>query len=176
MSVRVLTLAAAIALVASEQPASLNGYNNFVKTPSGSIQTGGRLTERQIAYIAQDGYKSYLSVVEFPTNDTSFNGVEGPFPSTEYEMTIAQGLGMNAKYVVSNLTAESAYVITDIIKGMEQPLYIHCHVSFSLISKIIHFISFAFVVGVLFDFICSGWMDCHTLHGNVLVHHKSDPR
>lgn len=117
--------------VQSEVQASLNSYNHFLKYPLSSIQTGGRLTERQIAYIAQDGYKSLFSVVEFTTNDTSFNGVNGSFPSTEYEMSLAKGYGMTAQYYVSSLTAQSAYAIADIIKSLPTPVFIHCHVGLS---------------------------------------------
>jgi protein tyrosine phosphatase (PTP) superfamily phosphohydrolase (DUF442 family) len=122
-------LGSASLLVSSEEQASLNSYNHFLKVPTSYIQTGGRLTERQLAYIAQDGYKSLFSVVQFTTNDTSFNGVNGSYPSTDYEMSIAQGYGMTAKYVVSTLTAESAYEIAAIIKELPQPVFIHCHVS-----------------------------------------------
>lgn len=115
-------------LCASEQK-SLSSLNHFLKVPTDTIQTGGRLAERQLGYIAQNGYKSLLSVVQFATNDTSFNGVDGSFPSTDYEMSIAKGYGLEAQYVVSSLTAESAYQISDIIKSLPQPVYIHCHVS-----------------------------------------------
>lgn len=115
-------------LCASEQK-SLTSLNQFLKVPTDGIQTGGRLAERQLGYIAQSGYKSLLSVVQFATNDTSFNGVDGSFPSTDYEMSIAQGYGLEAKYVVSSLTADSAYQISDIIKTLPQPVFIHCHVS-----------------------------------------------
>ena len=108
---------------------SLTSLNQFLKVPTDSIQTGGRLAERQLGYIAQSGYKSLLSVVQFTTNDTSFNGVDGSFPSTDYEMSIAKSYGLQAQYVVSSLTAESAYQIADIIKSLPQPVYIHCHVS-----------------------------------------------
>lgn len=114
-------------LCAAEQK-SLTSLNQFLKVPTEDIQTGGRLAERQLAYIAQSGYKSLLSVVQFPTNDTSFNGVNGSFPSTDYEMSIAKSYGLEANYVVSTLTTESAYQISDLIKGMAHPIFIHCHV------------------------------------------------
>jgi len=117
-------------LCASEQK-SLSSLNHFLKVPTDTIQTGGRLAERQLSYIVQNGYKSLLSVVQFATNDTSFNGVDGSFPSTDYEMSLAQGYGLEAQYVVSSLTAESAYQISNIIKSLPQPVYIHCHVCFS---------------------------------------------
>ena len=115
-------------LCCTDAQSSLNGMNHFLKTPVSAIQTGGRLTERQLGYIAQDGYKSILSVVEFATNDTSFNGVNGSYPSTEYEMSIAKSYGMEAKYVISSLTPQSAYAISDIIKTLPSPVFIHCHV------------------------------------------------
>jgi protein tyrosine phosphatase (PTP) superfamily phosphohydrolase (DUF442 family) len=120
--------------VLADQPVSLNGYNHFLKYPLGTIQTGGRLTERQIAYIAQDGYKSLFSLVQFATNDTSFNGVDGPYPSTDYEMSIAKGYGMTATYYVSSLTAQSAYDISKIIDTLPAPVFIHCHVSWIIFS------------------------------------------
>ena len=128
------------ALLCASQQKSLTSLNHFLKVPADSIQTGGRLAERQLAYIAQNGYKSLFSIVEFATNDTSFNGVDGTFPSTDYEMSLAKGYGMEAKYVVSSMTRESAYEISNIIKGLPQPVYIHCHVSFSAVPVLLDFL------------------------------------
>jgi hypothetical protein len=127
--ISIALLLSVAALVNGDLAVSLTSLNHFLKTPSTSIQTGGRLTERQIAYIAQNGYRSLLSVVQFTTNDTSFNGVNGTYPSTDYEMTIAESYGMAAKYVVTGLTAPYAYIVSDLIKAMPAPVFVHCHVS-----------------------------------------------
>ena len=129
------------ALLCASQQKSLTSLNHFLKVPTDSIQTGGRLAERQLAYIAQNGYKSLFSIVQFATNDTSFNGVDGTFPSTDYEMSLAKGYGMEAKYVVSSMTRESAYEISNIIKGLPQPVYMHCHVSFSAVPVLLDFLN-----------------------------------
>lgn len=113
------------------QQKSFSSYNHFLKPPADNIQSGGRLTDRQIGYISQAGYKSLLSVVQFSTNDTVFNGVNGSFPSSDYEMSIAASYGLAAKYVVSSLTAESAYEISVLMKEMPKPIFVHCHVSLS---------------------------------------------
>ncbi len=109
----------------------LNGFNHFVKTPknSESIETGGRLIERHLGYLYEAGFNSVLSIVEFTTNDTTYNGVSGNFPSSEYEISIVKSYGMDGKYTASALTAESVKTISDIITQMEKPLYLHCHVS-----------------------------------------------
>lgn len=119
----------AIQPINAQAAKSLSKYNHFLKPPSSTIHTGGRLTEREIAYMAQAGYASYLSIVEFGTNDTSFNGVNGAFPSTQYEMELTKKYGMDGKYVISSLTEDSLTAISKIIDGAKKPLYIHCHVS-----------------------------------------------
>lgn len=102
-----------------------------MKTPknSESIETGGRLIERHLGYLYEAGFNSVLSIVEFTTNDTTYNGVSGNFPSSEYEISIVKSYGMDGKYTASALTAESVKTISDIITQMKKPLYIHCHVS-----------------------------------------------
>ena len=98
-------------------PGSLTKYNVFVKTPKSKeyIHTGGRLIDRHVGYISQAGYKGYLSTVEFATVDTSFNGVPGSFPSTAYEMTIAESYGMKAASIVTSLTVESARQVSNLL-------------------------------------------------------------
>jgi protein tyrosine phosphatase (PTP) superfamily phosphohydrolase (DUF442 family) len=110
-------------------PLALSKYNVFAKTPTEEIQIGGRLIERHIGYLAEAGYKSILSIVEFSSNDTFFNGVEGNFPSSAYEMQLAESYGLSAKYVVSSLTVDSAKSISQIISDLPKPLFVHCHVS-----------------------------------------------
>ena len=115
----------------SFNPAALSKYNDFAKTPLNpeTIQTGGRLIERHLQYLAQAGFKSILSVVEFTTNDTVYNGVSGSFPASAYEMSLAASYGLSGKYVASQLTPDYANSISAIIDDMPKPLYIHCHVS-----------------------------------------------
>ncbi len=127
-----VALFAKFAVASDYNPSSLTKFNVFVKTPRSKeyINTGGRLIERHVAYVAQAGYKGYLSTVEFATNDTVFNGVPGSFPSTQYEMSLAESYGMKATYIVSSLTAESAKQISDIMDSLPKPLFVHCHVSF----------------------------------------------
>jgi protein tyrosine phosphatase (PTP) superfamily phosphohydrolase (DUF442 family) len=120
---------------------SLTKFNDFVKTPhsnsaSGNsadetIHTGGRLIDRHLEYIAQAGYKSILSVVEYATNDTLYNGVSGNFPSSDYEMSIAKSFGLEAQYFASSLTVESAQAISKLLNTMPKPIYVHCHVGYS---------------------------------------------
>lgn len=113
-------------------PNSLTKYNVFVKTPASKepIQTGGRLIERHISYLAQAGFKSILSVVEFATNDTAFNGVNGSFPSTEYETYLANAAGLEEAHLVSSFTVDSARQISSLIDSLPKPLFVHCHVGY----------------------------------------------
>lgn len=133
--VRTLVLLCTFLLVVKncygEDQKSVTKYDHFVKTPTPSLHTGGRITDRQIGYISQAGYKSILSVVEFTTNDTSYNGVDGSFPSSSYEVSIAAGYGMEAKFLATSLTKDSVQVVVDIIDMMSKPIYVHCHVSLS---------------------------------------------
>lgn len=112
---------------------SLTKYNVFVKTPQSPaeiIQTGGRLIERHLAYLQEAGFQGLMSVVYFPTNDTIYNGVVGDFPSSDYELSLANSYGMKARYVVANFTVESAKEVSAVMDSLPRPLYVHCHVSF----------------------------------------------
>lgn len=116
----------------------LGKFNDFVKLPSGSgsngevtIQTGGRLIERHLQYLVEAGYKSVLSVVQFSTNDTTYNGVPGNFPSSDYEMSLLASYGLQGKYIASSFTVESATTISQMMDEMPKPLYVHCHVGYT---------------------------------------------
>ena len=118
----------ALSVTNGDGEVSLTKFDHFVKVPWNNIHTGGRLTERQIGYIATVPYSSILSISEFATNDTSFNGVNGSFPSSAYEAEIASSYGLSVKYVQSSFTLASLAVIVDIIDSLPKPLYIHCYV------------------------------------------------
>ncbi len=122
-------------------PNDLGKFNDFVKTPhsdsptataaSETIHTGGRLIERHLQYLAEAGYKSVLSVVQFATNDTVYNGVAGNFPASDYEMQLLSSYGLQGKYLASSFTVESATAISQIMDEMPKPLYVHCHVGYT---------------------------------------------
>jgi protein tyrosine phosphatase (PTP) superfamily phosphohydrolase (DUF442 family) len=133
MMIGLVLLWTSIYTVAEFNPYSLSKLNSFSKTPliTDFIQIGGRLIERHISYLAEAGFKSLLSVVSFPSNDTIYNGVDGTFPSSDYEMTLAQTYGLSSKYVASSFTIDSAKTISDMISKFPKPLYVHCHVGFT---------------------------------------------
>eukprot|EP01038_Epipyxis_sp_PR26KG_P010210 gene10210-13737_t len=111
---------------------SLNPYNHFMKTTTHStIQTGGRITERQIEYLSASNYSSLLSIVVFDNNDTVFNDVNGSWPSTSYEYSFASSLGIKSMYLASTLTSDSAYYISSLIDKLPKPVYVHCHVGWT---------------------------------------------
>lgn len=120
---------AVTAVASSNDAVSVTKFDHFVKVPTTFIHTGGRLTERGIGYIAAAGYKSILSVVEFATNDTVYNGVAGAFPSSAYESQLAADYGLSAKYLASSLTAASLAEIDGLLNSLPRPVYMHCHVS-----------------------------------------------
>ena len=113
-----------------EDQVSVTKFDHYVKTPTSLLHTGGRITDRQIGYISQAGYKSILSIAEFTTNDTSYNGVAGTWPSSEYEVSIAASYGLNAKYLATTLSPESVTAVVEIIDSLAKPIYVHCHVKF----------------------------------------------
>jgi protein tyrosine phosphatase (PTP) superfamily phosphohydrolase (DUF442 family) len=143
-------------LSSGQEPISLTKFDHFVKPPTSTLHTGGRLTERQIAYIAQSGYSSIFSVVEFSTNDTVYNGVSGSFPSSSYEAELASKYGLGAAYMTTNLTSSSLDLVVNAIDNLKKPVYIHCHVS----------ILFAFKYHTLIDLIYTfiGWLHRHVVH------------
>eukprot|EP00597_Dinobryon_sp_UTEXLB2267_P003403 CAMPEP_0170065592 /NCGR_PEP_ID=MMETSP0019_2-20121128/5619_1 /TAXON_ID=98059 /ORGANISM="Dinobryon sp., Strain UTEXLB2267" /LENGTH=393 /DNA_ID=CAMNT_0010272495 /DNA_START=150 /DNA_END=1331 /DNA_ORIENTATION=+ len=121
-----------ISLKNTEEAVSITKFDHFVKVPYYNLHSGGRLTERQIGYIASAGYSSILSIVDFSSNDTSYNGVNGSFPSSAYEVEIANDIyGINAKYLTSSLSTESLNEIVYAIDTLSKPLFVHCHVGYS---------------------------------------------
>lgn len=131
----------------------LGSYNHFVKSPQNGelIQTGGRLIERHLGYLLEAGFKSVLSISEFSTNDTIYNGVPGSYPSSGYEMSIVEGYGMKGKTVPSALTVDSAKEVSEVISEMEKPLYIHCHVSDKFFFSLFWFDFFSFLLVFRWD-------------------------
>lgn len=110
----------------------LTKYDHFAKHISNAaISVGGRLQEREIAYIASAGYHSILSVVEFNTTDTSFKNMPGNWPSSEEEKLIAESYGMQMKYFASTLTVESVDRASALILSLPKPIYVHCHVGWT---------------------------------------------
>lgn len=111
---------------------ALTKFNVFVKTPLNKeqIQTGGRLVERHISYLAEAGFKSILSVVQFATNDSEYNGVVGSFPSSDYEVVLAEANGLQAKNIAASFTVDSAKAVSALIDELPKPLYVHCHVGY----------------------------------------------
>jgi protein tyrosine phosphatase (PTP) superfamily phosphohydrolase (DUF442 family) len=87
---------------------------------------GGKLTERQIQYLAEGGFKSILSTMPQAESMESYNGISGPFPSSSQEAEIAAELGMKAVAMDTQLTAASAQEVSDMILTLEKPIYVHC--------------------------------------------------
>ncbi len=116
---------------ASYNWATFSKLNHFTKrVTEGGIYTGGRLQNREIAYIAQAGFASILSVVNFTTTDTSFKNITGSWPSSDSEKTIVESYGLKYNYFASSLTVESVDYGSSLIASMPKPLFIHCHVIF----------------------------------------------
>jgi protein tyrosine phosphatase (PTP) superfamily phosphohydrolase (DUF442 family) len=91
-----------------------------------SCVAGGKLTERQIQYLAEGGFKSILSTLPQDEPLDSYNGMAGPFPSSAQEAEIAARFGMTAVAMDTQMTAESAQKVSDAILAMEKPIYVHC--------------------------------------------------
>lgn len=135
-----LTLCASLQTLASAA-FTLSKLNHFAKlpvsdspttrTPQEAIHTGGRLIERHVQYVAEAGYRSYLSIADFPTNDTLFNGVSGLFPSTQYEMSLARAYNLQAEALPSEMTVSSVRAISELISSLPKPLYVHCFVGYT---------------------------------------------
>jgi len=110
----------------------LTKYDHFARhITNGALSTGGRLQEREVAYIASAGYLSILSVVEFNTSDSSFKGIDGDWPSSEQERVIAESYGMQMKYFASSLSVESVERASSLLLSLPKPVYMHCHVGWT---------------------------------------------
>jgi len=104
-------------------------YNHFTKRLAPGIFVGGRVTTRELAYIAEAGYKSLLVTTTY-SSATEINGVTGDFPSVDEEMELAKSLGMEAQYFAASFTAEWAETISQAIHQMPKPIFIHCNVGY----------------------------------------------
>ena len=108
---------------------NLTKFDHFTKHISNAaISVGGRLQEREIGYIAAAGFMSILSVVDFPTSDSSFKNMSGTWPSSEEEKLLSESYGLNMTYFASSLTVESVDKASAIITQMAKPIYVQCHV------------------------------------------------
>lgn len=96
------------------------------------------MTERQIEYLAEAGFKSILSTLPQSEPLDSFNGITGPFPSSEQEIEIAKRFGITAIVMSTELTTESAEKVSDTIMALEKPIYVHCGAGYgaSLFSEL----------------------------------------
>lgn len=111
---------------------TLTKYDHFVKHLSiGGISTGGRLQEREIAYIASAGYRSILSVAEFTTADTTFKNMAGNWPSSEQEKILAESLGLKHEYFASSMNVESVDRASAFLLSLPKPIYVHCFVGWT---------------------------------------------
>lgn len=113
-------------------PTSLTKLDYIAKHPSAAlIKTGGRLTERQVEYLAAGGYASIVSVFNFTTTDSSYMNVVDTFPSSDSEINIGTTAGLKVSVVNSQLTVEYATVISDLLANSPKPIYVHCHVGWT---------------------------------------------
>jgi len=113
--------------------ATLSRYNHFSKrnNPSTQLYTGGRIQEREIEYLYTAGYKSIISISNFTTNDTNYKNIDGSWPSSDYEKSISNLLGLSMEYFESDFTIDSLNYLSDLIEKIQKPVYIHCHVGYS---------------------------------------------
>lgn len=124
---------------------SLSKTNHFVKTPhqytDKYIHVGGRFDERRLSYIANSGYSSFVSIVNYATNDTIHNDVPGSYPSTDYELQIMGGYGLKTGQVTASFNVESTLQISSLLDTLPSPIFIHCHAGFmaSLFTNIHYF-------------------------------------
>lgn len=106
-------------------------FSHFVKRVVPALYTGGKVTSREIQYLAEAGFKSIISISPQDEVMAEFNGVEGPFPSSVEEIEIARKYGMNAMLVPADMSVESVKELSRTIIDMEKPIYVHCHVGYS---------------------------------------------
>ena len=88
------------------------------------------MTERQIQYLAESGFKSIISTLPQDEELETFNGISGPFPSSTQEIEIAKQFGMNAIVLDTDLSVEWTLKVSDAILEMEKPIYLHCGVGY----------------------------------------------
>ena len=107
----------------------LTNYDHFTKNLIfGAMSVGGRLQEREIAYLAEAGYASILSIVTFNTTDSSFKNITGDWPSSAEEKKIANSYGLQMEYFSSTLTVDSVNIASKYLETLSKPIYVHCHV------------------------------------------------
>ena len=105
--------------------------DHFTKrSPAVGIYVGGRLTERQIGYIAQSNFSSILSVEMFSTG-SEYHHMNDIWPSTFDEIDIALSYGLNMTALAPEYDMESFIAFCETMIHAPKPVYVHSGAGYS---------------------------------------------
>jgi len=106
---------------------TLGKMSHFVKRAAPGMFLGGRLSERQIGYIAEANFSSIFSLVNFPTDDAVYHGISDTWPSTVNEGKISGSYGLSYQAVaIKNLSTDTFYEVSDMLTRIPKPVLVHC--------------------------------------------------
>lgn len=105
--------------------------NHFTKrSPAVGIYFGGRLTERQIGYIASSNFSSIVSVEMFSTN-SEYHHMNDVWPSSFDEIDIALSYGLNMTALAPEYDLESFHQFCETLIYAPKPVYVHSGAGYS---------------------------------------------
>ncbi len=107
---------------------TFSGTTHYLKRITPAIYTSGRLTSRQLGYVSEAGFKTIISLANFPSRDDVFNGMQGEWPSSDEETDILKGYGVNSVPLNVGLTQESFDEVSSAIMSAQKPVIVHCEV------------------------------------------------
>lgn len=99
--------------------------NHFTRrSPGVGVFVGGRLTERQIGYIAEANFSSIVSVEMF-LNATTYHQMNDVWPSSSDELDIAQSYGLSMTPLALGYEIECFKKFTQIMVSTPKPVYVY---------------------------------------------------
>lgn len=100
------------------------GSTHYLKRLTPGIFTTGRLTTRQLGYVSEAGFASILAISEYSSDDYSFNGIEGKWPSTEQEKKVLDKYGTVFQSMQADMTAASYEQFFTMILSIPKPVLV----------------------------------------------------
>ena len=145
LPIGLVLLFAASARAASVHWQTFSGTTHYLKRITPAVYVSGRLTSRQLGYVSEAGFKTVISLVDFPNRDDVFKGIEGEWPSSAEEADILKGYGANSVSLNVDMTQQSFDEVSSAILSAQKPIIVHCEVRYWFYLCAMHFSSITFL-------------------------------
>jgi protein tyrosine phosphatase (PTP) superfamily phosphohydrolase (DUF442 family) len=105
---------------------TFSGTTHFLKRLTPGIFVSGRLSSRHLGYISEAGYASVVSLTDFSSGQSTFQGVEGNWLSTDDEAALLGTYGIAFRGIDADLTQASFDAFTQAMNSIPRPVLVHC--------------------------------------------------